>query len=236
MAVFAFLMPPTPTSSNACRAIGDNEWPFPELTSQKWWKESTGHFKGWAPGSTSLLIGEYRARHCEWLPSPVPPGFQRWHRHDAHRTVTVSTDNDTTVVAEHIGTRNDSAPETRQDQCPSALLRGAGGYNPVNDPLRISNMDLDILESLKTSIDSNEVTIKHVVMIQMESLRKDMFPLQQGSPIHQLLLATHPAESRERINRLLSELTPNAERITGLSGGFTDADGRAYAHNESSQG
>lgn len=124
-----------------------------------------------------------------------------------------------------------NASSTVAQECAAAFLLG-DDYNPVDDPLRISNLDLDILEPLKAAMESSDVEIKHVVLIQMESTRDDFFPLQHGSPIHKLILETHPEEKRDGINRLLSELTPNSERITGLSGGFTDAHGKPFPRLE----
>lgn len=228
LAVFDFLIPPA-KPANPCEGmtrVFANEWPLPNLLNPEFWKDSKGDFKGWAPRSTNPLITEYRERRPEWLPSPAPPGFERWNI-DARLNSTAS--NHAGVVKSDNSSVNASSVVAQK--CAAAFLLG-NDYNPVDDPLRISNLDLDILEPLRSVIDSGDVDIKHVVLIQMESIRTDLFPLQQDSPIHKLILETHPEEMRDEINRLLSELTPNAERITGLSGGFVDAHGTPFPQSE----
>ena len=159
------------------------------------------------------MIQNYRERIPEWLPRPVPNGFYRWDT-SLHESYSDSS----------TGTVNSSPG------CGTALAQNTH-YNPVDDPLRISNLDLDILEPLEQAIRDQKVMIKHIVLIEMESIREELFPLQQGSPWHQIILDSHPEADHDMVNERLSKLTPNAEKITGKPGGFLNPAGHPYEHS-----
>lgn len=210
---------------NSCgqtERVVENMWPLPELIREAHWKPAHDHFKGWAPGGMSPLIKDYRERVPEWLPLPIPAGFYRWNSTEpAEDTLSVlDTPNGTTADAN--GTTLACAP----------ILTRQADYNPVDDPLRITNLDLEPLEPLRAALRDRTATIKHVVMIQMESMREELFPLQQGSLWHKMILESHPEQDRDEINRRLSKLTPNSERITGKAGGFTNSTGHPITRDE----
>lgn len=94
-------------------------------------------------------------------------------------------------------------------------------YNPAHDPLHISNLENEVLESLRESLQSGSVKIKHVLLLKLESTRADVFPLRKesyfGGMIRETFKDGHlPAEVEER----LANLTPTAERLTATSSGF----------------
>lgn len=96
-------------------------------------------------------------------------------------------------------------------------------YNPVNDPLRITNLDQKLLEPLTRALKDHDIPINHVVLVMMESTRKDVFPFKSGSHIHREILNSYKSQDPDVIHHLnanLSHLTPIAEVLTGESGGF----------------
>ncbi|CAI7649230.1 unnamed protein product [Penicillium crustosum] len=94
-------------------------------------------------------------------------------------------------------------------------------YDPAHDPLHISNLENEVLESLRDSLQSGSVKIKHVLLLKLESTRADVFPLRKESYFGDMIRETFkdghlPAEVEER----LANLTPTAERLTATSSGF----------------
>lgn len=221
LTLVSFSFEPFNSCGQAERVV-DNPWPLQELISEAHWKPARDSFKGWAPGGMSPLIREYRERIPEWLPEPLPPVFARWNSTEpAEETLSVlDAPNGTTVDGN--GTSLACGP----------LLTRQADYNPVDDPLRITNLDLDPVEPLRAALKEKNATIKHVVMIQMESMREELFPLVQGSLWHKMILESHPEQDRDEINERLSKLTPNSERITGKAGGFTNSNGQPYVREE----
>ena len=198
--------------------ILQNKWPFPEMIEKSKWEPPRGNFKGWAPGSRNSWFQKYRDTAPEWLPKPAPPGFFRFD---------IDGNRDLTRGFEQWG-------EEIVDDLNGTLPRKCGGqrveeelYNPVGDPLKISNLDKNVLEPLQKAFDDHSVKIKHVAIIMMESMRYEMFPLQQGSTVHKYIMDTHGdnAEEKDRIQRLLAQLTPNSEKISGRRGNFHDSQG-----------
>ncbi|KAJ6436747.1 ABC transporter CDR4 [Purpureocillium lavendulum] len=69
------------------------------------------------------------------------------------------------------------------------------------------------------------VAIRHIVLIQMESMRQELFPFQYGSDFHRLITATHDTPDLDHINGRLASLTPNSEILTGRKSGFVSSNG-----------
>lgn len=87
-------------------------------------------------------------------------------------------------------------------------------YRADSDPLKINNLDNDVLPGLKGVIA--DVDIRHVMIIKLESTRKDVFPMKANNIVWETLAESFkskklPAEAEER----LSTLTPFANYITG---------------------
>ncbi|KAJ3498646.1 hypothetical protein NLG97_g977 [Lecanicillium saksenae] len=91
---------------------------------------------------------------------------------------------------------------------------GRPHYSAKADPLKISNMDQDILPELKNSLA--DVSIKHIVLIVLESTRKDVFPLKKDDLIWQRFEEAAPNKRLpgESVARL-ETLTPTANYLTG---------------------
>ena len=91
---------------------------------------------------------------------------------------------------------------------------GSDHYNAKLDPLKIDNLDDDLLESLRGKLDG--VDIRHVVLLKLESTRQDAFPLRRDGLILKTLEETweggkFPAE----LEKKLGHLTPTANFLTG---------------------
>ncbi|KAJ6104440.1 hypothetical protein N7523_010760 [Penicillium sp. IBT 18751x] len=134
----------------------------------------------------------------EWASKFLPHGFQRWKN----------------------GPESVHGPEEGQQKPPQNY------YNPANDPLRITNLDQNVVEPIVQAIKSRNVPINHVFLVMMESARKDIFPLKAGSHLHHEILSSYhnpdPAIIRH-VNSKLSSLTPVAEQLTGEPSGFRDS-------------
>ena len=130
-----------------------------------------------------------------WASGELPPGFQRWAEENPSSEDDAATWQNATV---HF-------------------------YNPVTDPLRITNLDLDLLEPLRRALQERDIPITHIVLVMMESARKDVFPFKADSPLHEKILASHDTTDPvilQRINDKLSRLSPVAEKLTGQSSGL----------------
>ncbi|OAQ59172.1 sulfatase domain-containing protein [Pochonia chlamydosporia 170] len=87
-------------------------------------------------------------------------------------------------------------------------------YNATADPLNMPNFKDDLISPLRGQLD--DVNIRHVMLIMLESTRKDVFPIKKDSFIWKQLAEswdnkTIPPKAEERI----ATLTPNANFITG---------------------
>ncbi|KAG5658493.1 hypothetical protein KAF25_010674 [Fusarium avenaceum] len=189
-----------------------NDWPLKDLIERPKWSEPKGDFKGWAPSKeNNEHIKQYRETPPKWLPNPIPSGFLKW---DPERYKDEHDKQDGP---------NDACPNTLQDK---------GFYNPVNDPMRITNLDEDILAPIKEALSNNSVKIRHVALILMESMREELFPLQQGTDIHRFIMESHEEKLRDEVNSRVSRMTQNFEKITGKPGNYESANGSAYAPPE----
>ncbi|KAM0551268.1 hypothetical protein ACHAPJ_008613 [Fusarium lateritium] len=198
------------STSKLCVGANGNTWPYADLIAEDKWENPNGRFPGWTPGSDSEAARKYRDTVPEWLPTKVPSGFSKW----------IPKDTNTTEESEE-------AKPTG-----ACVIQEADGtfYNPVIDPMKISNLDGDILDVLRDTLSGGDVKIKHVALIMMESYREELFPLQQGSPYHKMILKSHKSENVDDVNALLSNLSPVAEKLTGKSGNWKKQDGSDFEH------
>ncbi|SPJ76219.1 uncharacterized protein FTOL_05950 [Fusarium torulosum] len=189
-----------------------NDWPLKDLIERPKWIAPKGDFKGWAPSKeNNEHIKQYRENPPKWLPNPIPSGFLKW---DPER-----------YKDEH------DKQDGPNDACPNTLL-DKGFYNPVNDPMRITNLDEDILAPIQEALSNNSVKIRHVALILMESMREELFPIQQGTDIHRFIMESHEEKLRDEINSRVSRMTQNFEKITGKPGNYESANGSAYGPPE----
>ncbi|KAF2135824.1 uncharacterized protein K452DRAFT_280927 [Aplosporella prunicola CBS 121167] len=102
-------------------------------------------------------------------------------------------------------------------------------YNPKCDPLKVSNLDDELLESVETAVRKQKPIIKNVMLISLESTRKDLFPMKKDSELYKKILGTYDEMSlitaRDELDAKLAALTPNAEFLTGESSGFGNGSG-----------
>ncbi|KAJ6436612.1 sulfatase domain protein [Purpureocillium lavendulum] len=91
---------------------------------------------------------------------------------------------------------------------------GSKHYNAAADPLKISNLDDELLPALRDRLPN--MTIRHVMIITLESARKDVFPIKRGGIIWEQLTRSFENKSFPvEIERRLATLTPTANFLTG---------------------
>jgi hypothetical protein len=157
-----------------------------------------------------------------WLPEEPVQGFDRWYQRPGpggHHPPDFEDPPD-------FGFGHDfDSDEERPPPPPPPQHRHRrhhkASYNPVTDPLRITNLDEDILSPISAALKERKIKIKHVVLLALESTRKDVFPIKTGSHLWQNVLLSHnhlPGGSEA--DEALSTLTPNAELLTGEQGGW----------------
>lgn len=186
-------------------------WPLPDLLDRAKWESPKGNFKGWAPGTANDIIQKYRERKPDWLPAELPQGFTRWDPEATTATVQELVKNTT----------------SHDHSCPDPLVLDPY-YNPANDPMKISNLDNPVLQPLQKALQDGSVKIRHIALILMESMREELFPLQQGSGFHDLLIKSHDDLDQDDVNELLSHISPNTERVTGKPGNWKSKNGTAF--------
>ena len=93
-------------------------------------------------------------------------------------------------------------------------------YEPRYDPLRISNSKAPILDTLQEAFRENNVVIKNVLMLTMESTRKDVFPFKKDSPLHNIVISSHEASPDPELLGLLANISRTSEILSGETSGF----------------
>ncbi|CAG7953917.1 unnamed protein product [Penicillium nalgiovense] len=176
---------------------GDQSFPLPDLIDEPYWEGPHDHFKGWTPGKPD---SNTKKNQPAWASGNLPPGFERWGKEESDR------DEEESDTLKRNGTSRNNI------------------YSPMDDPLRITNLDREMLEPIARALKKHKVPITHVVLVLMESARKDIFPFKAGSHLHEQILSSYNTQDPEilqRVNARLSNLTPNAEKLTGEASGFS---------------
>jgi hypothetical protein len=94
-------------------------------------------------------------------------------------------------------------------------------YDAAHDPLHISNLENEVLDSLREILQGGSVNIKHVLLLKLESTRADVFPLRKESYFGEMISESfHNGQLPAEVEDRLANLTPTAERLTGTSSGF----------------
>lgn len=103
--------------------------------------------------------------------------------------------------------------------------RNALHYDTTQDPLHINNHDQPVLEEIREKLADGSVKIKHVIMIKLESTRKDVFPLIKDSFMWKRIAETYKDKKipNDVVDRL-TNWTRTAELMTGFSNGFNHTD------------
>lgn len=183
-------------------------FPLPELISSEFWEQPSGRHIGWMPTANMSLIiepGKSRPPIPSWLPEEKIHGFDRWY------------DDGQAADLFHV-------PENNRERIDRGYKEGVS-YDPMKDPVRITNLDQDLLLPIKEALALRKIAIKHVVIIHLESTRKDVFPFKKDSHLHSLVMKSHTSnDSIDAVNRELSKLTINAEQLTGEASGFRPAE------------
>ncbi|KAJ5095988.1 hypothetical protein NUU61_005344 [Penicillium alfredii] len=124
-----------------------------------------------------------------WLPQNPPAGFSRWHL----------------------------SPEERLRKDNTSACGNPQGklFDPKNDPLKISNLGGEVLEPLQKAFKDHSVHVDHVVLLTLESGRKEVFPMQQGNYMFDALLDSHRKYKQDQAIDELVRLTPVAQMLTG---------------------
>lgn len=87
-------------------------------------------------------------------------------------------------------------------------------YTAASDPLRISNLEDELLSALRDKLQ--DVSIRHIMFIVLESTRKDIFPIKEDGIHLERLRETWPDQQlpQEAMEHLRA-LTPTAKFLTG---------------------
>lgn len=93
-------------------------------------------------------------------------------------------------------------------------------YNPMQDPLHISNLEGEIIEPLREALQNGSVNIKHIFLLKLESTREDVFPLRKDSFMHNRIRRSYSGQIPRDVEERLANLTYTAERLTGTPSGF----------------
>ncbi|EED11750.1 conserved hypothetical protein [Talaromyces stipitatus ATCC 10500] len=176
-------------------------FPLSDLVAPNLWEPENGRYKGWKPGSQPSAVDSATLKAPPWAPESWPAGFGRWMK-------VYNSTQDTLLAMSGV-------------VCPGGNLYNT--YDPVLDPMRITNLDLDVLAPVQEALRDHAVPIKHVFLIEMESARKDVFPLKASSHLYQQIIDAHEPANEEdlyELNSRLAAMTPVAEQITGESGNF----------------
>jgi arylsulfatase A-like enzyme len=169
--------------------------------------------RGQSPVHAAGMPGDYRwldGRSAlgkpptwDWLPSDPIAGFEDWYPgfEDHHG---------------HHGPHNRRRPPPVH-------------YNPAKDPLHMSNLQNPLLDPLRDALASGNVSIKHVILLKLESTRADVFPLRKDSFMWNRIADSHLNHTiPDAVQQKLANLTRTAEYLTGFASGFWRDQG---AHN-----
>ncbi|KPM42774.1 hypothetical protein AK830_g3784 [Neonectria ditissima] len=87
-------------------------------------------------------------------------------------------------------------------------------YSATADPLKISNLEEPLLESLRGKL--RDVSVRHMVLFFLESTRNDVFPIKKDGLIWNRFADTFPNHQLPQdVQDRLAKLTPTANFITG---------------------
>jgi len=94
-------------------------------------------------------------------------------------------------------------------------------YSPRCDPLKLSNLNASLIQNLGESMKTQKPRIKNILLITLESTRKDMFPFKKGSRVYETILSTYTSpNAKAELDAKLANLTRTAAFLTGESTGF----------------
>lgn len=110
-------------------------------------------------------------------------------------------------------------------------------YQPQCDPLKVRNLDLDLLEPLQVALTDSKPAIRNVVLITLESTRKDVFPFKKEGNAYDQIVASYKGQNGlSELNQKLSSLSQVAEILTGEPSGFGSPAGNGSAGQQKWRG
>lgn len=209
---------------NPSPADRPKSFPFPHLVGEEFWIRPTtgegGNSRGWSPGRKWW---DARRERPSWLPEEAAPGFAKWYRGSSFQSPPDHED----------GTQQPQPDSSEQDgNSPRHEHHHHGhrdpppppGYESVLDPLKISNFDEPLLAELQNALNNSKAvsSIKHVIVLTLESTRKDIFPLiKDGSLFNDMETSWgEHAKTSDPTAADLSQLSVTAETLTGEDAGF----------------
>jgi hypothetical protein len=93
------------------------------------------------------------------------------------------------------------------------------------EPLKLSNLDASVLETLAAQVKVKKPKIRHVLLLTMESTRKDMFPFKKNSHAYQTILSSYAStNATTELDAKLKGFTDTAAFLSGESSGFEGRD------------
>lgn len=96
-----------------------------------------------------------------------------------------------------------------------------GGYGPRCDPLKLSNLEAPITEKLAHRLATKKPKIRNILLLTLESTRKDMFPLKKGSRAYEAIISTYSSSNATaELDAKLAKLTATSAFLSGESTGF----------------
>ena len=206
----------SPYSQDMCQAGSSRDFvpfPLPNLISPTLWEPPNGHFPGWMPSinASDEPIERQNTEMPSWLPRQQIHGFERWYERS-------NSQGQTSDSGQHYTERTEETVNKRHREHHHKHHHKPVKYDPVQDPMRISNLDGNVLAPIVEAMKENTISIKHVVILSLESTRKDVFPLKKESNLHDAIMQTHGStDSAEEAYLQLTTLTPNAKTLTGES-------------------
>lgn len=189
------------------RQVTPESFPLPDLVAEEHWEPANGYYKGWAPTMDDFGNTGYGNNKPSWAQGPLPSAFERW-------TVSFEAGMDVDEI---------SANHTVSEDRNATAKPRHYFYNPAQDPMRITNLDLKPLAPLEEALKDHSIPINHIVFVFLESGRKDLFPLKNDSQLYKQIRETYEIydEADEAdLHDKLSQITPVAERLTGENSGF----------------
>jgi hypothetical protein len=207
---------------------GPRHFPIQDLIREDLWRPATDVNRGWRPGSPWWTVTRERP---SWLPSPEMPGFAKWYRGTSFQLPPdlEPGQSPNELDMEHPpphhgppGWARDHAPEPRSFQ------QHPPGYDSVLDPLKIDNSGEPLVNELRDLLQEHGgPEIKHIILMSLESTRKDVFPLERDGRLYQEIQKSwsryekRDDEKRDDAKRAdLSQFSLYAEIVTGQNSGF----------------
>ncbi|KAL1961750.1 hypothetical protein VTN77DRAFT_1076 [Rasamsonia byssochlamydoides] len=220
---------------------GPKRFPYEDLIREDLWiPPSKDGKRGWKPGSPWWEVTRERP---SWLPDGMP-GFAKWYRgysfqlppdqkpghpppfppHHPGEHFHPPPDEDSPDEHPPHERPHHRPPHERHPHEHPPYENHPPGYDSVLDPLKISNADEPLVKELQNVLQQEQAKpeIRHVIVMSLESTRKDVFPLvKDGRLYRELQQSWRKYEKRDDHKRAdLSQLSISAEVVTGQDAGF----------------